>query len=38
MQMDILALEKTKVELEIENIRLSNEKKRLQIEELLARC
>ena len=34
---DVLTLEKMKLELEIENIRLSNEKKRLEIDELLAR-
>ena len=37
MQIDVLTLEKMKLELEIENIRLSNEKKRLEIDELLAR-
>ena len=37
LQIDVLTLEKMKLELEIENIRLSNEKKRLEIDELLAR-
>ena len=37
MQIDVLTLEKMKLELEIENTTLSNEKKRLEIDELLAR-
>ena len=37
MQIDVLTLEKMKLEYETKNIRLSNEKKKLEIDELLAR-
>jgi hypothetical protein len=37
MQFEVLALEKKKIELEVENMQLANQKLRIEIQELLAR-
>ena len=37
LQMEVLALEKTKIEMEVENLRLANEKMKLEINELRTR-